>query len=93
MVVLVIFLISPRLSSSEFVFTKFNNDTGFENTAYVSILGLLMAMYGFSGYEGGAHLAEETNDANVSAPKGIIYSCLLSALTGIVFILAVLYGC
>lgn len=52
-----------------------------------------MSMYAFSGYEGGAHLAEETTDASQSAPKGIIYSCLLSAFTGLIFILAVLYGC
>eukprot|EP00347_Sterkiella_histriomuscorum_P009672 403340314 len=92
-VVFVIFLVSPKLSSSEFVFTKFNNDTGFSNVYFVSVLGLLMSMYGFSGYEGGAHLAEETTNANVSAPQGIIYSCLLSVFTGVIFILAVLYGC
>ncbi|CDW80760.1 amino acid transporter [Stylonychia lemnae] len=92
-VVIVIFLVSPKFSSNKFVFTKFNNQTGFDNTYYVSMLGLLMAMFGFSGYEGGATLAEETTDASVSAPKGIIYSCLLSAITGLIFIMAILYGC
>ena len=91
-VVFVIFSFSPKLAKSQFVFTTYNNDTGFSSAMYVSTLGLLTALYGFSGYEGGAHLAEETNDANIAAPKGIIYSCLLSFITGLLFNLAILYG-
>ena len=92
LVVIVIFTFSPKLSQTEFVFTTYNNDTGFSSALYVCTMGLLTSLYGFSGYEGGAHLAEETNEANKAAPRGIIYSCLLSFATGLLFIIAILYG-
>jgi len=55
-------------------------------------LGLLASLYGFSGYEGGATMAEETRNASESAPKAIIYSVLISAIVGFIFIIAVLFG-
>ena len=90
---IVIFICAPKLSSNEFVFTKYNNQTGFENALYISMLGLLASMYAFSGYEGGATMAEETTDASISAPRGIIFSIIASAITGFILILAILYGC
>lgn len=88
-----IFSFSRPLSSSEFVFARFNNDTGFENAGYVAVLGLLSSLYGFSGYEGGATMAEETTNANETAPRSILYAVALSSITGMAFIASVLYGC
>ncbi|CDW85173.1 bidirectional amino acid transporter 1 [Stylonychia lemnae] len=85
--------VTPHLSSLEFAFTKFNNQTGFDNVYYVGMIGLLMPMYAYSGYEGGATLAEETLNASVNAPKGIINSCIISTVTGLIFIMSILYGC
>ena len=49
-------------SSSEFVWNYFNDDTGLNssNIPYVWLMGLMIPCYGFSGYEAGAHMAEET---------------------------------
>jgi len=88
-----ILVASPRLSSSEFVWTKFNNSTGMPNVGYVCCIGLLMCLFSFSGYEGGAHMAEETRNASSSAPKGIVYTCIASAVTGIIYITGLLYAC
>lgn len=52
-----------------------------------------MCLFAFSGYEGGAHMAEETVNATISAPKGIIYTCIASALTGFFYIVGLLYAC
>ena len=38
-------------------------------------------------------MAEETKNASTSAPKGIVYTCLASALTGIIYIAGLLYAC
>lgn len=38
------------------------------------------------------HLAEETTNANRSAPKSILYTCIASALTGFLYLLALLYN-
>lgn len=92
LVVGVILYFSKSLSSNKFVFTHYHNETGFESMPYVCTLGLLASLYGFSGYEGGATMAEETRNANESAPKGIVYSVIISAIVGFIFILAILYG-
>lgn len=84
---------SPHLSSSEFVWTHYNNDTNINSPYYVCCIGLLMCLFSFSGYEGGAHMAEETKNASESAPKGIIMTCLVTGVTGLVYIAGLLYAC
>jgi amino acid transporter len=95
--ILAIFIFSPKLSSSEFVFTKFNNYTGLDpssiiNNIYVSLIGLLTQMYAFAGYEGAATLAEETNNPHEAAPKGVIYTCIISVAVGLATTISILYG-
>lgn len=60
------------MSSHEFVWTKFNNETGFSSSIYVCMIGILMSMFGISGYESGATMAEETAHASRAAPIGMI---------------------
>jgi amino acid transporter len=97
-VVISIILASPHLSSSSFVFTHFENRTGFNPKStfqnyYVSFLGLLTSLYAFAGYEGAATLAEETKDPHVNAPKGVFLTAVISFVVGLITILAILYGC
>lgn len=92
MLVVTLLSVTPERSSSEFVFTKFNNNTGSDNLAYVCIIGMLMASFSVSGYEGGAHLAEETKNASVSAPRGIVLTCLAASVTGFVYIIGLLFA-
>ena len=40
--------------------------------AYAVLIGLLMAQYTYTGYDASAHVAEETHDAAVEAPRGIV---------------------
>lgn len=63
------------------------------NAFYVSCIGLLMCLFSFAGYEGGAHMAEETKNASSSAPKGIILTCVVTGITGLVYIAGLLYAC
>jgi amino acid transporter len=48
-------------------------------------------LFSLNGYEAGAHLSEETTNATSSAPKGIVYTTIASAITGFVYILGLLY--
>ena len=59
---------------------------------YIYFIGLLSALFAFSGYEAGAHLAEETQNASVSAPWGIIATCCSVAATGFIYIVGMLYA-
>lgn len=51
-----------------------------------------MALFSFSGYEAGAHMAEETTNASKSAPYGILYTCLLCSVIGFIYLLGLLFA-
>ena len=93
-VVIAILSASHHFSSNDFVWNTFVDNTGLggTNTWYIYLIGLLNACYGFSGYEAGGHMAEETKNASITAPRGILFTCVASALTGFTFILGLLYS-
>jgi len=78
--------------SASFVFTHFHNDTGISNPLYVVLIGGLLAGYTFCGYDASAHVAEETKDAQVSAPKGMVRSIWVSWLAGFVLLAGLLFA-
>jgi amino acid transporter len=55
-------------------------------------VGLLLAGYTFSGYDASAHLSEETSQAAVSAPRGIVRAIWVSWVAGLVLIVGMLYA-
>jgi amino acid transporter len=72
----------------------FMNGTGFSNglfgsTVYIFLIGLLMAQYTLTGYDASAHMTEETTDAEVSGPKGIYRSVVISVIFGWILLLGV----
>ncbi|MEV6106888.1 amino acid permease [Streptomyces sp. NPDC051940] len=73
--------------SASFVFTEFVNETGFSSGFYVVLIGLLMAQYTFTGYDASAHMTEETHDAAVAGPRGIVRSIWTSWVAGFVLLL------
>ncbi|MFJ9250493.1 amino acid permease [Streptomyces sp. NPDC101776] len=75
-----------------FVFTHFHNDTGFSSPLYVALIGGLLAGYTFCGYDASAHVAEETKDAQVSAPRGMVRSIWVSWVAGFVLIAGLLFA-
>jgi amino acid permease (GABA permease) len=91
-IVICLLAIPTHHASASFVFTKLVNNTGFHNTFYVFLIGLLMAQYTFTGYDASAHMSEETHNAAVAAPKGIINSILVSLVAGWVLILGITYA-
>lgn len=78
---------APHLNSPSWVFTHFVNNTGFSSGVYVFIIGLLLAQYTFTGYDASAHMAEETVNAAVAAPRGIVNSILVSLVAGWVLLI------
>jgi len=79
-------------SSASFVFTGFVNKTGFSNGFYVFMIGLLMAQYTFTGYDASAHMTEETHNAAISGPRGIVSSIVVSLGAGWVLILGITFA-
>ncbi|WP_435835582.1 amino acid permease [Streptomyces avermitilis] len=78
--------------SAGFVFGHFNNATGFTSPVYVAALGCLLAAYTFCGYDASSHLSEETSQAQVSAPKGIVRSIGYSWIAGFILLAGMLFA-
>lgn len=53
---------------------------------WVFMLGLLQPIYTMTGYDASAHTAEETVNAAVAVPRGMVTSVLWSALVGYVML-------
>ncbi|MFC8520643.1 amino acid permease [Streptomyces sp. NPDC057257] len=78
--------------SAGFVFTHFHNDTGISSPFYVVLVGSLLAGYTFCGYDASAHVAEETTNAQNSAPRGIVRAIAISWAAGFVLLAGLLFA-
>jgi hypothetical protein len=63
-----------------------------EDFGYVVLTGLTASLFSFSGYEAGAHMAEETRNASTSSPWGLIATTVTTSLVGLLYILGLLYA-
>lgn len=72
----------------------FINGTGFSNgifgsTIYVFLIGMLLAQYTLTGYDASAHMTEETHQADISGPRGVYKSVVISVIFGYILLLGV----
>ncbi|KDN45258.1 hypothetical protein K437DRAFT_278499 [Tilletiaria anomala UBC 951] len=79
-------------NSAKFVFTDFENVSGYSNTGFVVLLGFLQAVYTLEGCETGAQVAEEAKNAAWAAPVSISVSIAGSWLLGVIYLLALLFS-
>ena len=70
----------------------FKGLSGFSMPLYVVLIGLLNAQYTFTGYDASAHVSEETVQARISAPKGIVNSIWISLIAGFILLVAVSFA-
>ena len=59
---------------------------------YVGLIGLLNAQYTLTGFDASAHMAEETHEAHLSAPRGIVWSVVISVIAGFILLVAMNVG-
>jgi amino acid permease (GABA permease) len=85
----VLFFVPAHHQSASFVFTHFVNNTGFGNSYYVFLIGLLLAQYTFTGYDASAHMTEETHNAAIAGPRGIVWSIIVSLIAGWILLIGV----
>ncbi|EXJ63122.1 hypothetical protein A1O7_03567 [Cladophialophora yegresii CBS 114405] len=88
---IVIVAVSPTKNSASFVFTDFENQTGWTSSGIVWCLGMLSSSYVLVGYDAAAHLSEEMSDPAVGVPRAMIGSLVLNGVLGFAFLLAVLF--
>ena len=93
-----LFILSPHHTDLGTVFTTFVNRTSVDEAVpplpllYVMLIGLLNAQYTLTGYDASAHMSEETHDAAKSAPRGIVFSVIVSVIMGFILLVAMNYG-
>jgi amino acid transporter len=73
-----------------FVFHDFRNKTGF-GAAIATTVGILQSFFGMCCYEAPSHMTEEMTHASRDAPKAIILSVIMGAVTGLVFLLTLCF--
>ncbi|KAI9302965.1 amino acid/polyamine transporter I [Cunninghamella echinulata] len=84
--------LAPSHQSAKWVFTEFQNYTGYENKGIVFFLGLLQAGWTMVGYDGGVTLSENTKDAARKGPQGIILCVSLALLQGFALTICILFS-
>jgi amino acid transporter len=57
--------------------------------AYAFLVGMLQALFTFTGYDASAHVAEETQSAQEAAPRGIVNAVWVSAVVGWIMLIAI----
>jgi amino acid transporter len=77
-----------------FHFGNFSGDAGgavwpsSSNHLYLLLLAMLWPIYTITGFDASAHTSEETVNASVNVPKGIIRSVYLSGIFGWIMVIA-----
>jgi amino acid transporter len=61
-----------------------------DNLVYLFSLCLLLPIYTITGYDASAHTSEETKNAAMSVPKGIINAVVISSLAGWIMVMAII---
>jgi amino acid permease (GABA permease) len=91
-IVAVLTFVPDNHQSASFVFTEFVNNTGWESSLYVALIGLLLAQYTLTGYDASAHMTEETKDPSVAGPRGIVMSVVVSVVAGWVLLVGLTFA-
>jgi choline transport protein len=89
-VIITILATNNNKQSGSFVFSDFQNFTGF-GFSYTAVLGIVQSAFGMCCYDAPAHMTEEIKDARRQAPKAIVMSVYLGAITGFIFLVSVCF--
>ncbi len=91
----ILFIAPAKHASWGYTFFHFENQIGFAFPGakfYVFLVGLLLAQYTFTGYDASAHMTEETTSADISGPRGIVMSIVVSLVAGWILLIGVTHA-
>ncbi len=87
---------APSIDISRlWTFTNYSGEAGgnvfpqSDSMGYLFLLCLLLPVYTITGYDASAHTAEETHNASMSVPQGIVSSVIWSSLAGWIMLCAI----
>ncbi|KAL4925282.1 putative GABA permease [Aspergillus undulatus] len=88
---IVMWACAPAKHSVEFVFTTFQDSSGWSSSGIAWSIGMLSSCYVLTGYEGAIHLGEEMDNPAVAVPYCMLSSVAINGVMGFAFLLAVLF--
>ncbi|KAJ3278665.1 hypothetical protein HK104_002142, partial [Borealophlyctis nickersoniae] len=95
-IVVAILVKAPTHQSASYVFTQYRDNTnGWGDVAgqgYVVLIGLLTAQFTMTGYDASCHMTEETKNASISGPVGVVMSIVVSFLVGWLYLLGLTFS-
>ncbi|EGR51030.1 amino acid transporter-like protein [Trichoderma reesei QM6a] len=89
-IISIVLLSMSDKTSAEFVFTDFNNETGWSD-GMAWILGLLQSALSLIAFDVVLHMTEEMPHPARDAPRAMLYSIVIGGVTGFAFILVMLF--
>ncbi|RTE85178.1 hypothetical protein BHE90_000340 [Fusarium euwallaceae] len=90
-ILVVMVAVSPTKHSASFVFTDFQNNSGWASDGISWCIGLLSSCYVLIGYDGATHLSEEMERAEMGVPRAMVGSILINGTLGFGFLVALLF--
>ncbi|CAO3672146.1 unnamed protein product [Rhizopus stolonifer] len=90
-VIVALYCFAPH-RQARWVFTHYENQTGFDNPIYVFILGTVGSAYSLFGCECAASVNEETKEADISSSIAIISSLTVAWIVGLAFLIVLLFS-
>ncbi|KAI9698588.1 MAG: hypothetical protein M1820_007387 [Bogoriella megaspora] len=85
-----VYLLPQR--SASWVFTDFENNSGWKSDGVSWCLGLLTVTYPFIGFEGVCHISEEIENAAMTVPRSMVLSLAINGLLGFGFLIGLLFS-
>jgi len=82
---------SPNFATGEYVYSDFENLTGWPN-GFAWLLGLLQGAFGLAAYDSVCHMIEEIPDAPKQGPRVMVGAVLIGICTGWIFLSCVLFA-
>ncbi|KAK6465117.1 amino acid/polyamine transporter I [Scheffersomyces coipomensis] len=77
--------------SADFVFSKFENQTGWSSSGIAFIVGLINPNWSFSCLDSACHLAEETQKPRTDIPKAILSTVTIGFVTAFTYSIAMFF--
>jgi amino acid transporter len=90
-ILIVMAVVSPMKNTAKFVFTDFENQSGWSSDGVAWCIGLLSSCYVLIGYDGATHLSEEMQNPAVGVPYAMVGSVVINAVMGFAFLLTILF--
>ncbi|KAF7190827.1 putative amino-acid permease PB24D3.02c [Pseudocercospora fuligena] len=79
---IVVYAVMAPKNDASAVFLTFTNGGEWSNFGFAMLTAQTFALYCLFGSDGAAHMSEETRNASLNVPRGMLLSYIFSAVTG-----------